>query len=275
MTPLHIASSKGDLEMVKLLIKHQAALEVTRDTWTALHFAVDNSYLDVAKELMESGAEKSPVASYSIGNEKKLVTPLDMAIQHGDKQLIAGVLSFEDIKPQRFLTLSKLRLSQVDLKLFPPGLIHLSCLTRLDLSFNELRVIPDLISNMTNLRELDFSHAELESFPVGVCDLKSLGKLNLNFNKISELPTRITGMSRLERLEISNNQLISLPEELGGLTRLRKLTLDGNPLHSIPSPNQWMLSRLEEDEASSCRRRKRRQNKYVATFNVFRMLRRL
>ena len=240
LSPLHITISKGNLEMTKLLVEFNASIEVPYKTLTPLHCSIEQGNLEIIKFLLEKGAEQSPIGTYHSGNEEKLVTPLDIALQKGDKQIISLLLSYSNIKPNRFLTLSKLRLPQLNIEEFPKGLVQLSCLTKLDLSNNPITEIPNVIGEMTNLREIDFSHTELENFPNGICNISSLSKLNLNFTKISEIPSCISKLTRLERLELTNNQLVALPEELGHLTRLKKLLLDGNPLHGIPKE---MISR--------------------------------
>lgn len=233
MSPLHISSEKGDLEMVKLLMEYNAALEVTCKTWTALHFAVKNSHLSIAQYLIEHGAEHSAIASCPVGWESKLMTPLDIAIESSSRNIIAGLLKYPKIETQRFATLSKLKLNQLNIQEFPEGVINLRCLTKLDLSYSQISTIPDSISNMNNLRTIDISHGAFNMFPISLCSMEFLQRVSINFNSITRLPKEILGMKRLERLDISNNSLFYLPEELGQLAKLKKLSIEGNPLNSF------------------------------------------
>ena len=233
-TPLQMAAIRGDVEMSKLLLTHRAATEVTCDTWTALHFAVEHGHTHVARLLIESGADPSPVGIYRFGSDEKSVTPLDIAIESNDRLLLGDLLRFKSIKPERFLTLTKLKLTQVNLEEFPMGLAQMRCLTRLDISCNTLRTIPFEISALASLRDLDLTNTELTEFPKGLCNIKGLNRLVLAGNRIREIPSEVAALVQLERLDLSHNLLAALPQELGHLLRLRKLFLDGNSLHSIP-----------------------------------------
>lgn len=57
--PLHLACTKGNIELATLLIKRHAKLNVTDDDlWTPLHFAVHSGNQAMVKLLIESGAQK-------------------------------------------------------------------------------------------------------------------------------------------------------------------------------------------------------------------------
>jgi len=59
ITPLHMAASKGQLDIVKLLIQHGAQIDTasTRGGNTPLHFAAAGSHHQVVQLLIEQGAE--------------------------------------------------------------------------------------------------------------------------------------------------------------------------------------------------------------------------
>lgn len=69
-TPLSLAAEKGNLDVVKLLLKYDAGLTIL-DKWneTALHWAADNGHAEVVKELL--GA----VSKLPVGHDKTSKSP--------------------------------------------------------------------------------------------------------------------------------------------------------------------------------------------------------
>ncbi|KAH9995901.1 ankyrin repeat-containing domain protein, partial [Russula compacta] len=56
-TPLHVASAKGNLNIVELLIKHAADLDQPdQNEETSLHLASHHGHLQTASLLLESGS---------------------------------------------------------------------------------------------------------------------------------------------------------------------------------------------------------------------------
>lgn len=57
-TPLHLAASKGKMEMVKILVENGANLEITNsDGKTPLYSAIESSRTDIIKYLKSKGAK--------------------------------------------------------------------------------------------------------------------------------------------------------------------------------------------------------------------------
>jgi ankyrin repeat protein len=57
-TPLHLAASKGKMEMVKILVENGANLEATNSNdKTPLYSAIENSKIDIIKYLKSKGAK--------------------------------------------------------------------------------------------------------------------------------------------------------------------------------------------------------------------------
>ena len=74
MTALHVAASKGNKEIVELLLTRGADIEAREDTGrTALHTAAFRGYMEIVKFLLEKGAKINAQT-----NDGK--TPLDWAI---------------------------------------------------------------------------------------------------------------------------------------------------------------------------------------------------
>lgn len=73
-TPLHAAASLGSPEIIRLLLKHGAAVNVQAgpDRYTPLHLAVEDGGADSALLLIEAGADLASV-------NRKLQTPLHLA----------------------------------------------------------------------------------------------------------------------------------------------------------------------------------------------------
>jgi ankyrin repeat protein len=56
-TVLHCGSSNGHLDIAKLLIEHNASVDLAeKDGWTALHDALRNGHLGIARLLIEHNA---------------------------------------------------------------------------------------------------------------------------------------------------------------------------------------------------------------------------
>ncbi|XP_032236532.1 serine/threonine-protein phosphatase 6 regulatory ankyrin repeat subunit A-like isoform X3 [Nematostella vectensis] len=82
LAPLHIASEKGHVDVVKTLLRYQARVDVFDETGkAALHFAAERGHLAVAQELLEHKA-------YVNAKTKVGLTPLHLASENGHKELV-------------------------------------------------------------------------------------------------------------------------------------------------------------------------------------------
>jgi hypothetical protein len=87
-TPFHWAASNGHVGTVKLLIDHQANLEILDNNgWTPLFWAVSKGHMEVVKILLESGANVSHC-------DWLRMTPLDLAENKGS-EMIELLLSYD------------------------------------------------------------------------------------------------------------------------------------------------------------------------------------
>lgn len=84
-TPLMIASIDGNLPVVKSLVEKRNA-QIDHIGWSPLHYACAKGQIEVAKYLISKGAI---IDSLSVGDN----TPLIMAVQAGNEELIALLLS--------------------------------------------------------------------------------------------------------------------------------------------------------------------------------------
>ena len=95
-------------------------------------------------------------------------------------------------------------------------------ITRVDLSDKELKNFPGDLSDLRNLEFLNLSNNELTKLPDDICDFRKLKELNLSNNDISKLPECLYRMKNLETLFIQGNdipisQILSLKDRLPGV----------------------------------------------------------
>lgn len=141
--------------------------------------------------------------------------------------------------------ISKLDLSNKNLKKFPEEIFELKNLKKLNLSNNLIKEIPREIESLSLLETLDLSNNQISNLFSKVCNLKNLKILNLNNNKIKSLPTQISRFDNLISLHMSNNNMITLPAELFSIYSLRELDLSRNNLSKL-SPKISQLSNLRK-----------------------------
>ncbi|XP_021712114.1 uncharacterized protein LOC5564954 isoform X2 [Aedes aegypti] len=81
-TPLHYASRNGNLEMVKLLIDNRANVDTTQNEgWTPLHYASQNGHIDVVKLLIDNRANVDTT-------QNEGCTPLHKAAENGHLDVV-------------------------------------------------------------------------------------------------------------------------------------------------------------------------------------------
>lgn len=130
--------------------------------------------------------------------------------------------------------ISKLDLSNKNLKVFPSQIFELKNLKKLNLSGNKISIVPKEIESLKYLESLDLSNNNITNFYSKICYLKSLKILNLNNNKLKTLPNQIENLKKLERLQLANNQIEKLPLSFGNLKNLRELNISKNLFTKFP-----------------------------------------
>ncbi|MES2410169.1 MAG: leucine-rich repeat domain-containing protein [Bacteroidota bacterium] len=130
--------------------------------------------------------------------------------------------------------ISKLDLSNRNLKSIPEEVFSLKNLKKLNLSNNKIKDIPSEISNLKNLEVLDISNNHILNFYAKICQLKKLKHLNLNNNKIPSIPKQIKNLHQLRKLSLANNRISNLPEELSQIHSIVSLNISNNPLQNFP-----------------------------------------
>jgi hypothetical protein len=105
-TPLMMASIQGDLPMVKILVKQKNAM-LDHIGWTPLHYASTKGQLDVAQYLIANGAM---VDSRSLNG----TTPLMMAVQSGNEELVKLLLdNGADLQAKNNLGISAIDIADI------------------------------------------------------------------------------------------------------------------------------------------------------------------
>jgi len=78
LTPIHIAVSAGNLEIIKLLANHGVEIDEIGDSY--LDFAVKLGHMEVVEFLVQNGAEINRGLLYN--------TPLDIAIENKHENIV-------------------------------------------------------------------------------------------------------------------------------------------------------------------------------------------
>ena len=124
-------------------------------------------------------------------------------------------------------------------------------LTRLDLSNSQLKVIPYSLQYLSNLEILNLDNNELSTLPEIVTRISCLKFLSLSDNKVQALPDSLGDLAALETLIVSSNLLRAMPKSCENLCNLKTLDVSKNYLVEIPRG----MRNLEELDLSS--------NKYI------------
>lgn len=95
-TALHLCCANGHIDLVRLLLRHQAPIDATNYSGsTPLHYASVTGQLDVVQELLEREAE--PVIGNKYGR-----TALDEAENSKHEDIVACLQArMEELRPQR------------------------------------------------------------------------------------------------------------------------------------------------------------------------------
>ncbi|XP_068237265.1 uncharacterized protein Phlpp [Palaemon carinicauda] len=111
---------------------------------------------------------------------------------------------------KHFLQLQVVVLSENRLQEFPPCLLSLQALLRLDLSRNQLRCLPDSLAALGRLEELEVSYNRLVGVGAGVTSLPALTRLGAAYNRIDRAQ-HVSDMERLRHLNLKGNHLKEMP----------------------------------------------------------------
>lgn len=115
-------------------------------------------------------------------------------------------------------------------------------ITKLDLSNKNLKQFPEEIFQCTNLTKLILSNNSIGKVPQEIRLLRKLKVLDLSNNKIKQLYADIFKMPKLETLNVSNNQIKTLPTQIED-SKLKVLLVQNNIVNLI---NESLIKNLEK-----------------------------
>ena len=130
-------------------------------------------------------------------------------------------------------TITELKLSGANLKIFPPEISLFTNLQTLDLSFNPIKEIPDTILELPNLQSLNLFYNHIEKIPDTIFTHPKLQSLNLSNNAIKEIQAVISKNSPLKILDLSCNEIEKVPHTNFELPNLLWLYLYKNQIKEI------------------------------------------
>jgi len=141
--------------------------------------------------------------------------------------------------------ITKLDLSNKDLKYIDPNIKYFINLRELYLSDNQIKEIPKEVKYLTQLEELDLSYNQIEEIPKEIQYLTQLQLLDFRSNKIKKIPKEIDYLTQLQNFYLHNNQIEEIQKEIYHLTQLQKLNLHNNKITEIPKEIQYFIKLKE------------------------------
>lgn len=140
----------------------------------------------------------------------------------------------EFIHNARLNNLTRLDLSNRDIREVPSEIGQLIQLEHLDLSYNFIEKLPPEIGNLINLKTLLLLKNEIRAIPPEIGNLRKLTLIDISHNRFRELPSTIGYLSDLKTLDASYGLLQHLPLEFIDLLSLKDLYLEENPFEYPP-----------------------------------------
>jgi len=116
--------------------------------------------------------------------------------------------------------------------------------TKLNLSNKNLKTIPDNLYQYTNLEKLDLSKNRITNVPKDILKLRKLRTLDLAFNQIKELHSSIFKLPKLRILNLHGNQIEHLPKQLSE-SNLSTLILSKNNIKVLDKDLVKHISKLD------------------------------
>jgi Leucine-rich repeat (LRR) protein len=141
--------------------------------------------------------------------------------------------------------LTELHMNETRIREFPPSIVKLTSLTKLDLSQNDvLEAVSEHIGEMVGLKVLKLGGTDLQELPSSIGKLTGLVILDLEWcEMLQALPKEIGRMVGLRTLNLSDCGLKEVPSTIGNLTGLEQLLLTGcDQLEALPEDISAMVA---------------------------------
>ncbi|CAB3231871.1 unnamed protein product [Arctia plantaginis] len=262
-TALAIAARAKNVQIAELLLQHGASDPNCR----AIRECAKHSLTDLLAKLLATKAYPDP--DYKLN--KSTISETVFNERDGDSALTYSSLcpttpvmvNWRELRAQiSQLKMSWLRLAalRVNSRLGGAGSAGAShalhALTRLDVSNNELRLLPPELFTMLSLRYLNAAQNKLERLPTNEDQFEEeletkrrrkkrprpelytapvLQEVYLQDNRLEELPSALFRLPSLSTLDVSNNKLRVLPAALWRAPALRDLSAALNHLRDLPT----------------------------------------
>ncbi|MBP1593800.1 MAG: hypothetical protein H6Q12_818 [Bacteroidetes bacterium] len=135
-----------------------------------------------------------------------------------------------EVKGKTYKQITKLDLSNRNLKEFPQDIFQCLNLRKLILSNNLIDQIPPQIISLRKLKVLDLSHNKIGQLYANVFKLPELETLNISYNNVKKIPHQIKE-SNIKNLLVQKNLISNIDEE--AISKLEKLNISHNKLTSF------------------------------------------
>ncbi|KAJ8705805.1 hypothetical protein PYW08_012851 [Mythimna loreyi] len=261
-TALAIAARAKNVQIVEILLQHGA----TDPHCRAIRECATHGLTELLAKLLATKAYPDP--DYKLN--KSTISEALFSDRDGDSALTysalcpttAVMVNWRELRAQlATIRMSWLRQAalRVNSKLSSnSGALH--ALTRLDISNNELRLLPPELFTMLSLRYLNAAQNKLERLPTSEDPFEDeldgkrrkrkpkvrpelytapvLQELYLQDNRLEELPPLLFRLPGLSLLDVSNNKLRALPAALWAAPALRDLNVALNHLRDLPTGHE-------------------------------------
>ncbi|XP_075989581.1 leucine-rich repeat kinase isoform X2 [Anticarsia gemmatalis] len=276
-TALAIAAHAKNVQLAEILLQHGA----TDPHCRAIRECAKHSLTDLLAKLLATKAYQDP--DYKLN--KSCISEAVFSERGGDSALTFSALcptapvmiNWRELRAQ----IAQIRMSwiraaalRVNARLASAGgAAHaLHAITRLDVSNNELRLLPPELFSMLSLRYLNAAQNKLERLPTSEDPLEDeveskrrrrkkirpelytapvLQELYLQDNRLEELPPALFRLPSLSTLDVSNNKLRALPAALWRAPALRDLSAALNHLRDLPTGVEGQLECSSPSQLSS------------------------
>ena len=145
---------------------------------------------------------------------------------HKDHNMLSNSVKIESMI-DGFMGLTKVYLSEMNLRWLPDSFERLQTLETLALDQNRFKSIPKQVTRLKNLKCLYMNDNKVQEIPCHVRDLVNLRYLWVQKNRIPDLPYHLITLPSLRYLHAENNCIEVLPESICEAVEIRGLSLGG------------------------------------------------